>query len=147
MSKIRVEFLQSSSARSFRQSSNLFRPQFDLQSESREMDRIWCRLYLCQTVRRHFARHHLDKSHFWSRAPLLQEERFQLDVSRLTSRALALDHSQRCRGITTQDLLCRLMCLLGIASKLQQPVPLLSQARAFTGFTKKVQRSTQLRHC
>ena len=62
---------------------------------------------------------HLEKSHFWPRAPLLQEERFQLDVSRFTSRAHALHHTQRCRGITTQDLLCRLIRLLGIASKLQ----------------------------
>ena len=45
----------------------------------------------------------------------------------------ASDHTQRCRGITAQDLLCRLIRLLGIASKLQQLVPLLSQAHAFTG--------------
>ena len=84
------------------------------------MDRIWCRLCHCQSISKHFARPHVDKSHFWSRAPLLQEERFQLDMSRLASRALALDHTQRCRGITTQDVLCRLIRLLGIASKLQQ---------------------------
>ena len=83
------------------------------------MDRIWCQLHLRQTISKHFARHYLDKSHFWSRAPLLREERFQLDVSRFKRRPLALDHTQRCRGITTQDLLCRLIRLLGIASKLQ----------------------------
>ena len=93
------------------------------------MHRIWCRLYLCRTIRKHFACPHSDKSHFRSRAPLLQEERFQLDMSRLASRSLALDHTLRCRRVTTRDLLCR---LLGIASKLQQPVPLLSQAHAFT---------------
>ena len=54
---------------------------------------------------------------------------FELDVTR---RSLALDHTQRCRGITAQDLLCRLTRLLGIALTLQQPVPLLSQAQAFT---------------
>ena len=59
MSKIRVEFLYASSAQSFRPKSNLFETGFDLQSESREMYRNWCRLYLCQTVRKHFARHHL----------------------------------------------------------------------------------------
>ena len=125
---ISTEFVHLSSARSFRPSSNLFKTVFDLQSESREMDRTWCRLYLCQTISKHFARLHLDKSHFWSRAPLLQEERIQLDVSRYTSGALALDHTQRCSGITTRDLLCRLTCLLGMASKLQYPVSLLSQA-------------------
>ena len=63
-----------------------FRTGFDVQSEPREMDRIWCRLYLCQKKSASiFARLHLDKSHFQSRAPLLQEERFQLDMSRLTS--------------------------------------------------------------
>ena len=37
LSKIRVEFLYTSSARSFRPGSNLFRTGFDVQSESREM--------------------------------------------------------------------------------------------------------------
>ena len=40
MLKISVEFQHSSSARSFRQSVNLFKTGFDVQSESREMDRI-----------------------------------------------------------------------------------------------------------
>ena len=130
--KISTELEHPSSARSKRPRSNLFKTGFDLQSESRERDRIWFRLYLCQTISKHFARLHLDTSHIWWRAPLLQEECFQLDVSRFTSSALELDHTQRCRGITTQDLL-RLICLLRIASKLQLPVPLLSQAHAFTG--------------
>ena len=56
----------------------------------------------------------------------MQEEHFQLDMSRYTSRSLALEHTQRCRGITTQDLLCRLTRFLGTASELQQPIPLLS---------------------
>ena len=101
-----------SSARSFRPSSNLFRTRFDVQSESREMDRIWCRLYLRQTV---------------SMCLVLRVE------------PLWFGHTQRCRGITAQNLLCRLTRLLGIAPKLQQPVPLLSQAQ-------RVQRPTQLRH-
>ena len=82
------------------------------------MDRIRCRLYLRQTASNHLARRHLDTSHLWPRATLLQEERFQLDVSRFTSRVLALHHTQRRRGITTQDLR-RLIRLLDIASKLQ----------------------------
>ena len=37
-------------------------------------------------------------------------------ICRLTTRSLALEHTQRCREITTQDLFCRLIRLLGIAS-------------------------------
>ena len=44
--KVVVEFLHPSSARSFRPSSNLLRTGFDVQSEDREMHRMWCRLYL-----------------------------------------------------------------------------------------------------
>ena len=62
-------------------------------------------MYFRLTVGKHFARP--------------TRERFQVDVFRFTSRALALEHSRRCRRITTQDLVCRLVCLLGIASKLQ----------------------------
>ena len=65
----------------------------DLQSKSREVNRIWCRMYFRQTVGKHLARHHFDESYFWSRTPLLQGKRFQLDVSRFTSRALALNHT------------------------------------------------------
>ena len=42
-----ISILHSSSARSFRPSSNLFTTGLDIQSESRKLDRIWCRLYLC----------------------------------------------------------------------------------------------------
>ena len=77
------------------------------------------RPYLRQTVSKHLARLHLDNFHFWSRAPSLHDERCQLDVCRFTTGALALDHVQRCRGITTQDLLCRLIRFLGIASTFQ----------------------------
>ena len=49
-----------------------------------------------KTVRKHVARSHLSKSRFRSRAPLLQEERLQLEMSRFTSRSLALDHTHRC---------------------------------------------------
>ena len=48
-----MEFLHSSSARSFRSRSNLFRIEFDLQSKLREVNRILCRLYLRQTVGKH----------------------------------------------------------------------------------------------
>ena len=73
---------------------------------------------------------HLDKSHLWSRAPFFCRENalnsiclvLRVEPSRLIIR-------QRCRGMTTPDLLCRLTRLFG---KLQQPVPLLSQAHAFT---------------
>ena len=57
---------------------------------------------------------------------------FQLDMSRFTSRSLPHDHTQRCRGVPAQNLLSRLVRLLGIASKLQQPIPLLSQTHTFT---------------
>ena len=43
----------------------------------------------CIFVRKHHARLHLDKFQFWSRAPLMQEEGFQIYVYRFTSRALA----------------------------------------------------------
>ena len=56
-----------------------------------------------------------SQSHFRWRAPLLQEERFQLDVSRFTNRALALNHTQRWRRIAAQDLLCSLTRFLGTA--------------------------------
>ena len=95
----RVECLHASSARSFRRSSNLFTTEFDVHSESREMDRLWCRQYLRSTIRKHYARPHLGVSHSRSRAPLSQE-RFQLVMSRLASRSFALDHTQRCRKIT-----------------------------------------------
>ena len=62
--------------------SNRFRTGFDFQFELREVNRIRCRLYLRQTVGKHLTRSDLYKSHLWSCAPLLQEERFQLDVSR-----------------------------------------------------------------
>ena len=80
--KKRAEYLQPSSARSFRPRSNRFRTGLDLQFELRVVNRIRCRLYLRQTVGEHLTRSDLYKSHFWSCAPLLQEERFQLDVSR-----------------------------------------------------------------
>ena len=80
--KIRAEFLHPSSARSFRPRSNRFRTGFDLRSELREVNRIRCRLRLRQTVGKHLTLSDLFKSHFWSCAPLLQEERYQLDVSR-----------------------------------------------------------------
>ena len=88
--KIRAKFLRSSSARSFRPRSNLFRTGFHLQSKLREVKRILCRLHLRQTVGQHLNRSDLHKSHFWSCAPLFLEERFQLDVSRLASRSLAI---------------------------------------------------------
>ena len=56
-----------------------------------------------------------SQSHIRWRAPLLQEERFQLDVSRFTNRALALNHTQRWRRIAAQDLLCSLTRFLGTA--------------------------------
>ena len=58
----------------------------------------------------------MNKSHSGSRAPLLQEERFQLDMSRLTSRSLALHHTQRCRRITAQDL-----CVVSFISSALHP--------------------------
>ena len=56
-----IEFLLLRSI--FRPSSNQCRTGIDLQSEFREMDRIWCRLYLRQTIGKHLARSHLNKTH------------------------------------------------------------------------------------
>ena len=112
---------------------NLFRSGSEVQTESREMDRIWCRLYLCQTISKHFARHHLDKSRFLSHTPLWQEERFQLDMSHLTSRALALDHTHRCRAITTHDQTSTTSSTVVASSCLHK--------------LQRVQQPTQLHHC
>ena len=91
----------------FRPSSNLFTTGFDSQSDSRKMDRIWCRLYFRQKVSKHLARHHLDKSPLLVRAlHCCKKNCFNSMCLGVTSRALALGHTQRCRGITTQDLLC-----------------------------------------
>ena len=65
--KLAVKSQHTSSARSFRPSSNKLRAGFCFQSELREMYRIWCRLYLRQTVSKHLARSYLNEFHFWSR--------------------------------------------------------------------------------
>ena len=104
-SKIRVAFLHASSAQLFRPSSKLSRTGFDLKTECREMDRTRFRLCLRKTVGRHLVRFHLGKFHFWSWRSILQEKRHQLNMSRLASGSLSLDHAHSCRGITTLDLL------------------------------------------
>ena len=48
----------------FRPSSDLFRTGFDLKPGSREVNRIWCRLYFRQTVGMHLARLHFDETYF-----------------------------------------------------------------------------------
>ena len=86
------------------------------------------------SVRKHFAGTHLDKSHFRSRSTVV----LRVDPLRLIIPSAA-EESQH-----------RICCVVSLVSselhpKLQQPVPLLSQARALT--SSRVQRPTQLRHC
>ena len=105
-----------------------------------EMNRMWCRLYLLSNNPQAFRSSPLEQvsTNLTSGRALhccccSEKNALRLDMSRFTSRSFALDHTQRCRRITGQDLLCRLIRLFGIAPTLQQPGPLLSQAHTFTG--------------
>ena len=70
---------------------------------------------------------------FWLCAPMLQEERFQLDMSP----CLRVDPLRLIIPSAEEESQHRICCVVsfvssGTASKLQQPVPLLSQGHAFT---------------
>ena len=82
----------------------------DVQSESREMYRIWCRLCLCQNSPQALRSLTTWTSLTSDRAlHCCKKNAFNSMCLVFTSRSLAFDHyPARFRRITAQDLLCRL---------------------------------------
>ena len=87
----------------------------------------WDNLRSCPSLRLQISRTSCRALHCCRNKP------FQLDVSRLSSGTLALDHAERSCGAAAENLVRREFRFRCVVPKLQTPVPQLSLFHSFLG--------------